>query len=97
MVQADKGKKQKIPVQTITGADYADDIAHWQRYRLKPKSCLERAPAGIGFHVNTDKMEYMCFNQTGDLSTLNGSSMKLVDKCTYLVSSVSSTKTDINT
>ncbi len=48
-------------------------------------------------HVNTDKMEDMCFNQRGDISTLNGRSLKLVDKFTYLGSSVSSTETDINT
>ena len=39
----------------------------------------------------------MCFNQTGDISTLGGSSLKLVDKFTYLGSSVSSTEKDINT
>ena len=39
----------------------------------------------------------MCFNQTGDISTLNGSSLKLVDKFTYLGSSVSSTETYIDT
>ena len=39
----------------------------------------------------------MCFNQTGDISTLNGSSLKLVDKFTYLEISISSTETDINT
>ena len=39
----------------------------------------------------------MCFNQTGDISRRNGSSLKLVDKFTYLGNSVSSTKTDINT
>ena len=38
----------------------------------------------------------MCFNQTGNISTLNGSSLKLVAKFTYLGSSVSSTKTDID-
>ena len=58
---------------------------------------LERAAAGIGLHVYAHKMEYMCFNQRGDFSTLNGSSLKLVDKFTYLRSSISSTKTDINT
>ena len=42
-------------------------------------------------------MEYMCLNQTGDISTLNGSALKLVDKFTYLGSSVSSTETDIDT
>ena len=39
----------------------------------------------------------MCFNQTGDISTLNSSSLKLVDKFTYLGSSVSSIETDIDT
>ena len=39
----------------------------------------------------------MCFNQRGDISTLNGSSLKLVDKFPYLGSSVSSNGTDINT
>ena len=33
----------------------------------------------------------------GNISTLNGSTLKLVDKFTYLGSSVSSTETDINT
>ena len=39
----------------------------------------------------------MCFNQTGNISTQNGSSLKLVDKFTYIGSSVLSTETDINT
>ena len=39
----------------------------------------------------------MYFNQTGDISTLNGSTLKLVDEFTYLGSSVSSTEIDIKT
>ena len=39
----------------------------------------------------------MCFNQTGDISTLDRTSLKLVDKFTYLGSSVSSTKKGIDT
>ena len=39
----------------------------------------------------------MCFNQTGDISTLDGTSLKLADKFTYLGSSVSSTEKDIDT
>ena len=58
---------------------------------------LEWAVASIGLHVNAHKMEYMYFNQRGNISTLNGSSLKLVDKFIYLESSISSTKTDINT
>ena len=39
----------------------------------------------------------MHFNQIGDISTLNGSSLKLVNKFTYQGSSVSSTEIDIDT
>ena len=39
----------------------------------------------------------MCFYQKGDISTLDGTSLKLVDKFTYLGSSVSSTEKDIDT
>ena len=41
--------------------------------------------------------EYMCYNQTGDISTQDRTSLKLVDKFTYLGSSVSSTEKDIDT
>ena len=40
---------------------------------------LEWAAAGIGLHVNAHETEYMCYNQTGDISTLDGTSLKLVD------------------
>ena len=43
------------------------------------------------------KTEYMCYNQTGDISTLEGTSLKLVDEFPYLGSSVSSTEKDIDT
>ena len=39
----------------------------------------------------------MCYNQTGDITTLDGIPLKLVDKFTYLGSSVSSTEKDIDT
>ena len=60
---------------------------------------LEKAIGALGHYVNADKTEYMFFNQnqTGDISTLKGGSLKLVDKFTYLGSSVSSTEKDINT
>ena len=59
--------------------------------------CLERAATGIGLHVNAHKTEYMCYNQTGNITTLDGASLRLVDKFTYLGSSVSSTENDIDT
>ena len=39
---------------------------------------LEQAASSIG--LNADKKEFMCFNQRGDISTLIGRSLKLVDK-----------------
>ena len=38
----------------------------------------------------------MCFNQKGDISIINDSFLKLVDKFTYLRSCISSTEKDIN-
>ena len=56
---------------------------------------LEQAAGGIGLHVNVDKLKYVCFNKKGDISILNGGSLKSVDKFTYLGSSVSSIENDI--
>ena len=53
--------------------------------------------ACVGLHVNAHKTEYMCYNQTGNIPTLDGACLNLVDKFTYLGSSVSSTEKDIDT
>ena len=85
---------------TITNADYADDIALLANAPAQAETLLHSlgwAAADTGLHVHAHKTEYMCFNQTGDISTLNGSSMKPVDKFTYLGSSVPSTETGIKT
>ena len=79
---------------------YADDIALLANTSAQIETLLhslERAAAGRGLHVNADKTEYICFNPRGDISTLNGSSLKLVDKFTNLGNSVSWTEKDINT
>ena len=56
-----KERSRRYPAQTITDADYADEIAllvntpaqaETQRHRL------EKAAAVIGLHVNADKMEF---------------------------------------
>ena len=94
-----KERSRRYCAQTITNTDYADDMVLLANAPAQAKTLLhslEQAAAGIGLHVNAHKMEYMCFNQRGNISTLNGSSMKLVDKFTYLGSSVSLTDTDIN-
>ena len=88
-------ERRRYPAETITDAEYADDIellANTPAQAETQLHSLEQAAAGIDLHVNSDKMEYICFNQSGNISTLNGSSLKLVDKFTYLGSSVSSTE-----
>ena len=88
------------PRDCCTNLDYADDIALLTNSLAQAEfllHILERAAGGISLHVNADKTEYMCFNQRDDTSTLKGGHLKLVDKFTYLGSSVSSTEKDINT
>ena len=95
-----KKRSRRYPAKTITDADNADDIALLANTPNQAETLLhslERAAAGIGLHVNAHKTEYMCFNQAGDISTLDGTSLKLFDKFTYLGSSVSSTEKDIDT
>ena len=95
-----KKRSRRYPAKTITDADYADDIALLANTPNQTETLLdslERTAAGIGLHVNEHKTEYMCYNQTGDISTLDGTSLNLVDKFTYLGSSVSSIEKDIDT
>ena len=95
-----KKRSRRYPAKTITDVDYADDIALLVNTPNQAETLLcslERAAAGIGLHVNAHKTEYMCYNQTGDISTLDRTSLKLVDKFTYLGSSISSTEKDIDT
>ena len=95
-----KKRSRKDPAKIITDADYADDIAILANTPNQAETLLhslKRAAAGIGLHVNAHKTEYMCYNHTGDISALDGTSLKLVDKFTYLGSNVSSTEKNIDT
>ena len=90
-----KKRSRRYPAKTITDSDYADDIAILANTPNQAETLqhsLEQAAAGIGIQVNAHKTEYLCFNQTGDISSL-----KLVDKFTYIGSSVSLTEKDIDT
>ena len=108
----EKSRSRRCPTQTIADADHGDDIALLANVPAQAEFLLhnlEKAAGGIGLHVNAKKKkrtnkkqkqkQYMCFNQNhkGDISTLKGGFLKLVDKFTYLGRSVSSTENDINT
>ena len=90
-----KERSRRCPAQIIMDTDYTNDIALLVNTPVQAKfrlHSLEQVADDIGLHVNADKTEYMCFTQRGDISTLNGGLLKLVDKFTYLGSSVPSTK-----
>ena len=77
-----KNRSERYPAKTITDADSADDLAllaNTPNQAETPLHSLERSAAGIGLHVNAHKTEYMCYNQTGNITTLYGASLKLVD------------------
>ena len=78
-------------------ADYKEILANTPNQAETQLHSLELVAAGIGLYVNAHKTEYKCFNQTDDISTLDGTSLKLIDKFTFLGSSVSSTKNYIDT
>ena len=95
-----KKRNRRCPAKTITDADYADDIAilastpNQSKHHYIVSNEPPQALASMSMHT---KKEYMCYNQTGDMSTLDGTSLKLVDKFTYLGSSISSIEKDIDT
>ena len=94
-----KARSRWYPAQTTMDTDYADDIVLLANTPTQAESLLhslKQAAGGIGLHVNADKMEHMCFDQKGDISTLNGGSLKLVEKFTYLGNSISSIENYIN-
>ena len=71
-----KKRSRRYPAKTITDSDYADDIAILANTPDQAETLLrslERAAADIGLDVNAHQMEYMCYNQTGDISTLDRS------------------------
>ena len=96
----EKASSRRYPTQTITDADYADDIALLANTPTQAESFLHRqgkVAGGICLHANADKTEYIYFdqNQRRDIFTPKGDSLKQVDKLTYLWSCVSSTENDI--
>ena len=85
-----KRRSKRYPAKTITDADYADDLALLANTPNQAETLLHSLE-------HAHKTEYMCYNQTCNIATLDGASLKLVDKFTYLGSSVSSTEKDIDT
>ena len=93
-----KARSRRYPAQTITDADYINDIVLLANTPAQAESLLhslQRTTGGIVLLVNAEKTEHICFNQRSDISTLISDSLKLVDKFIYFRSSVSSTENDV--
>ena len=61
-----KKRSRRYPAKTITDTDYADDIAILENTPNQAETLLhslERATAGIGFHVKAHKTECICLNK----------------------------------
>ena len=60
-----KERSRRYPAQTITDADYVDEIALLANTPPQVETqlhSLEWAAGGIGHHVNADEMECKCLN-----------------------------------
>ena len=61
-----KARSRRYPAQTVTDADYADDLALLADIPAQAESLLhslEEAAKNIGLYVNSDKTEFMSFKK----------------------------------
>ena len=85
------------PHETMMDADYTDDLALLANTAAQAEFQLRSLEqGGIGLHVKTNEIGYICFKQKGDISILNGKPHKLVNQFTYIGSNVSSTENDVS-
>ena len=84
-----KVRSRRYPSETITNADYADDLALPANIHTLLHN-LEKAAGGISLYVNAKKKSTMSFNWKETISAINGGPLKLGNKFNYLGSSVSS-------
>ena len=83
----------------MTGPVYADDQILLPNTPAQAKSLLhslQQATGGTDLYVNANKIEFMCFNQKGAISTQSGKSLKLEDQFTQLGCNILSTENDVN-
>ena len=96
-----KQKSKCYPAMKITDADYADDLAVLADI-LKDATFLlhsiERTAKEIGFYLNADKTEFICFNQDASerMKSIDGEKIKQVEDFKYLGSYIASTQHDVN-
>ena len=86
-------------METITDADYADDLWLIANTPAEAESLLhgqKQVVKGIGLYINSNKTEFVCFKQDCAISSFHGKLLKSVDQFTYLNSNISSTESNLN-
>ena len=80
-----EARSRRYPANTITDIDYADDLTLTSN-TLKEASdllhSLETAAKQVGLHINAKKTEFMCYNQEGNIQSLDGKEIKQVNNFT---------------
>ena len=92
-------RSSRYPAKIITDIDYADDLALTSNTINEANELLhklETAAREIGLYINVKKTEFICYNQSGAITSLNGNNIKEVNEFTYLGSNIHSTENDIN-
>ena len=77
-----KRKWVQYLVENITDADYADDLALLTNKPAQAESLLhslEQAAKSNNLGMNANKTKFMCFKQTGTVSTYSGKALKFLD------------------
>ena len=98
-LQKEKSKGRRYPTEIIIDTDNTYDLALIAITLAQAESMLyylEHAARGIGLYGNSDKTEFMCFNENGTISSLNDKLLKLEGQFTYLRSNISSTESNVN-
>ena len=96
----DRKRNRRHNPDVITDLDFADDIALVTEELEQAQDFLHRVlenAAKIGLHLDSDKTEFMSFNQAQDsvLKTVNNQNIKKVDNFKYLGAWIEDTAIDV--
>ena len=93
-------RSRRYPAETITDADFADDLALLADNSIDAEALLlllEEAAQAVGLNVNYGKTNYMAFReQNAVIKGMNGDVLDEVDNFKYLGSWLASSATDMN-
>ena len=89
-----KKKSRWYCIETMTDADYTDDLALLTNTPTQAKYMLHCLELETLLLMGMQIKQFSCFKQEG--ATLSGKHLKLVNQFTYLSSNISSTESDIN-